>query len=95
MLVACLHSSVQLVTTQSVVWSSVGELVLCLAVQLITTQGVVSPYVASSWRRWNQVSGLGPKLLHDILGREVLKRGDLAPVVAVVLWVTKMCVVRC
>ena len=76
--------------TQSVVWSSVGEIVLHLAVQLVTTQGIVSPYVASScavssWRRWNQVSGLGPKLLHDILCREVLKRGDLAPVVAVVL----------
>ena len=89
------HSFVQLVMTQSVVQSSVGEIVLCLAVQLVTTQGVVSSYVMSSFRSCNQVSGLGLKPLHDILGREVLKRGDLAPVIAFVIWFTIVCVVGC
>ena len=89
------HLSVQLVTTRSVVWSFVGELVFCLAVQLVTTQSVVSSYVVSSFRSCNQVSRLGLKSLHDILGREVLKRGDLAPVVAFVLWVTTVHVVQC
>ena len=86
--------------TQSVVWSSAGEVGLCFAVQLVTTQVVVSSCVMSSCvvsfsRSRKQVSGLGLKLLHDILGREVLKRGDLAPIVAFVLLITTVSVVRC